>query len=62
MIKYLLLLIVPIASFAQSKGLHELLYNSYDDYKETSIENRRFKHNEIQPLIDSLKNTKGFDF
>jgi len=61
MIKYLLLLIVPIASFAQSKGLHELLYNSYDDYKETSIENRRFKHNEIQPLIDSLKNTKGFE-
>jgi len=61
MIKYLLILLFPIASFSQSKVLHESFFNSYDEFKEASIETRRFKHGEIQPLIDSLKSIKGFE-
>ena len=61
MIKYLLILLFPIASFSQSKVLHENFFNSYDEFKEASIETRRFKHGEIQPLIDSLKSIKGFE-
>jgi hypothetical protein len=61
MIKYLLILLFPIASFSQNKVLHENFFNSYDEFKEASIETRRFKHGEIQPLIDSLKNIKGFE-
>ncbi len=61
MIKYLLILLFPIVSFSQNKILHENFFNSYDEFKETSIETRRFKHGEIQPLIDSLKSIKGFE-
>ncbi len=61
MIKYLLILLFPIVSFSQNKILHENFFNSYDEFKEASIETRRFKHSEIQPLIDSLKSIKGFE-
>jgi len=61
MIKYLLILLFPIASFSQSKVLQENIFNSYDEFKEASIETRRFKHGDIQPLIDSLKSIKGFE-
>jgi len=61
MIKYLLILLFPIVSFSQNKIQHEKFFNSYDEFKEASIETRRFKHSEIQPLIDSLKSIKGFE-
>lgn len=61
MIKYLLILLFPIASFSQNNALYQNIFNSYDEFKEASIETRRFKHVDIQPLLDSLKNIKGFE-
>lgn len=37
------------------------LYNSYDNYKESALKHKRFKHNDILPLIEKLKNNPAFD-
>jgi hypothetical protein len=36
------------------------LYHSYESFKEKSLSNRRFKHSDIVPLIEQLKNKKIF--
>lgn len=46
---------------AQKQTFDQRLFQSYEDFKETSIDKRRFKHRDLQPLIDSLKNTRGFE-
>lgn len=38
----------------------QTLFDQYDRFKEKRIENRRFKHQDIQPLIDSLDTFEGF--
>ncbi len=60
MIKYLLLLILPFTGLAQKQTLDKQLFQSYEDFQEVSIDVRRFKHQDIQPLIDSLKSRKDF--
>ena len=61
MIKYFLLLLFPILGFGQKQSLDKQLFSSYEEYKEASIQTRRFKHQDIQPLIDSLKGQSGFE-
>lgn len=61
MAKYFLLLLIPFLSLAQKQSLDKQLFDSYSDYMETSIDSRRFKHKDIQPLIDSLKERKDFE-
>jgi len=61
MAKYFLLLLLPLMGYAQKQSLDKQLFESYDDYREVSIDNRRFKHQDIQPLIDSLKGQKDFE-
>jgi hypothetical protein len=42
-----------------SQNITEAIYDSYENYKETSLDNRRIKHHELQPLIDNYRgNTK----
>ncbi len=48
-------------SSAQEKELYKELYNSYEDFKEKSIEKRRFTQAEIQPLIEKFKKKKNFE-
>jgi len=45
---------------AQEKQLAWDLYNSYESFKEKSLENRRFKHSDIVPLIEQLQNKNIF--
>ena len=45
---------------AQEKELAWNLYYSYENFKEQSLTNRRFKHSDIVPLIERLKNKKIF--
>ncbi|MDH3267898.1 MAG: M14 family zinc carboxypeptidase [Ignavibacteria bacterium] len=45
---------------AQEKQLAWDLYHSYESIKEKSLENRRFKHSDIVPLIEQLQNKNGF--
>ena len=37
------------------------LYETYDDYKESSIGKRRIKHADIQPLIEKFKANPKFE-
>ena len=61
MTKYFLLLLVPFLGLAQKQTFDQRLFDSYENFRETSIDKRRFKHRDIQPLIDSLKSEKGFE-
>jgi len=45
---------------AQEKQLAWDLYYSYENFKEKSLTNRRFKHSDIIPLIEQAKNNKIF--
>ena len=60
MIKYLLILLLPFLGYSQKQTLDQRLFESYNDYKEVTIDKRRIKHQDIQPLIDSLKTLKAF--
>lgn len=59
--KCLLLLLFPMLLIAQRPPLHKLLSDSYETYKETSLENRRFKHQDITRLLDSLGSNNKFE-
>lgn len=56
------LFIFSFSLMAQDKAtpLHEGLAANYDQFKEASITHRRFKHQDIQPLIERLKGEEGF--
>ncbi len=45
---------------AQEKQLAWNLYHSYESFKEKILTNRRFKHSDIVPLIEQLKNKEIF--
>ena len=45
---------------AQEKQIAWDLYHSYENFKEKSLTDRRFKHSDIVPLIERLKNNKIF--
>jgi hypothetical protein len=51
------------ADSVESPGFYEIawdLYHSYETFKEQTLTNRRFKHSDIVPLIEQLKNKKNF--
>ncbi|PRX42866.1 M14 family metallopeptidase [Salegentibacter salegens] len=48
-------------SSAQEKALYKALYNSYEDFKENSIEKRRFTQAKIQPLIEKFQEKENFE-
>ena len=46
--------------FAQEKDITASLYETYDNYKETSLNKRRIKHDDLQPLIKAIKEKSKF--
>lgn len=60
MIKNLLFLLLPFFGLSQQQSFDKVLFDNYENYAEGSLETRRFKHQDIQPLIDSLRSEKGF--
>lgn len=56
----LLFLISTISLTAQKADLTSQLYETYPNYKETSLENRRIKHEDIQALINSRKSNPNY--
>ncbi len=57
----ILLLFLSVGQlFSQNATLDQQLYNQYEQFKEPTITNRRFKHGDIQPLIRKLKNDPRF--
>ena len=53
-------LVIPFLGFSQQESISSDLFTNYETYKESSITNRRFKHIDVQPLIDNLKSDKDF--
>jgi len=45
---------------SQNEEITSNLYETYDNYKETSIDKRRVKYREIQPLINKLKSDSKY--
>ena len=52
---FLCLFLIAADSSAQENDITAALYDSYDQFKEPSLEKRRIKHKELQPLINRLK-------
>ena len=61
--KNIFLFIVSLYSLSvigQSENITTQLYDTYENYKESSIGKRRIKRTDIQPLIDKLSTNKKF--
>ena len=41
--------------FAQMMSEHQDFFNAYEQYRESSINHKKFKHRDILPLIQKLK-------
>ena len=55
------LALCSITGFAQPSDLTQQLWDSYSEFKEETISNRRFKHEDILPLIGKLEKDTGFE-
>jgi len=51
-----ILCIVPLTA----QNITEAVYESYENYKEKSLDNRRIKHHQLQPLIDNYRGNSKF--
>ena len=51
---------ISMIGLSQSTNLTTQLYDSYDNYKETTIGKRRIKRTDIQPLIDKYASNEKF--
>jgi len=58
----LIILLITITEIVmpQNYDFEQYLYQSYERYKEKALTHRRFKHSDIIPLINNLKNKSGF--
>ncbi|MEO0528194.1 MAG: M14 family zinc carboxypeptidase, partial [Bacteroidota bacterium] len=57
---FVLLLLVSDIGCAQETDITTSLYETYDQFKESSLDKRRIKHHEIQPLIAQYKGIPKF--
>lgn len=61
MLRYLFIFLVPFLGFSQKQTFDQRLFNSYETVKESTISKRRIKHVDVQRLVDSIKDEKGFE-
>lgn len=61
--KLLFLFAVSISSlsFSQNNNFSGELFKTYENYKENSLNKRRIKHKDLQPLIEKLRADKDFE-
>ena len=59
-ITLILCFLIVFSGFGQEKDFTSSLYASYEKYKESSLDKRRLKHTDIQPLINKLANIPNF--
>ena len=57
----ILCLLMVFSGFGQEKDFTSKLYSTYEKYKEPSLDKRRIKHNDIQPLINKLSTNPTFN-
>jgi hypothetical protein len=51
---FFIILFVAFFGYSQNSELTSQLYEAYKSFKEASLDNRRIKHSDIQPLIEKL--------
>ena len=56
----LFLLFITLSVASQTHNFTSEIYGTYDTYKETTLDKRRIKHQDIQPLINVLKSRTEF--
>lgn len=61
LIAWLLILFLPTVIQAQKENFHDQLASGYEQQKESTISTRRFKHADIQPLIQKFDLDKRFE-
>lgn len=54
-------LLISYSANSQDQSFDQELFNSYEKYKESTLSQQRFKHNEIQPLIKKIGLKEGFE-
>ena len=61
--KYLipLFLFLPFLAQTQNPSFDQKLFDDFEIYREQSLTKLRFKHNDIQPLIEQISNKQGFE-
>lgn len=52
--------LIALVATGQNNEITDELYETYDNFKEPSLIQRRIKHNDIQPLIAQLKNNSKY--
>ncbi|RNC90054.1 MAG: peptidase M14 [Allomuricauda sp.] len=60
-LKFIIPFFIMIATTNAQNDLTSQLYDSYEKFKEPSLEKRRIKYPQIQPLIDRLRNNSKFE-
>ncbi len=55
-----LLFVLPLFGMSQHIDITDELFSNYESYKEPTIKTRRFKHQDIQPLIEKLNIDSDF--
>src|SRR5690554_7067577 len=53
-------LLIAFPNFGQDDHFTESLFSSYDIYREASLDHRRIKHRDLQPLIKKLSGNPQF--
>lgn len=56
----IIILTIIFSGWSQAQDITESLYETYAKYKEPSLDKRRIKHYQLQPLLKTLKSTPGF--
>jgi len=57
---FLLLTIIPVFGMSQEISFSYDLYNTYENYREPTLNCRRTKHSDIMPLIEKLRHNGKF--
>lgn len=55
-----LIILISEITMSQNFNFEQNLYQSYDRYKEKALTHRKFKHSDILPLVEKLKQQKEF--
>lgn len=56
----LFVIFITLSVTSQTTDFTSAIYDTYDNYKASSLEKRRIKHQDIQPLIQALKTRPEF--
>lgn len=57
---FTLLIFISVTTFAQESNITEQLFETYEKYKEVTLDKRRIKHHQLQPLLATYRANPKF--